>query len=141
MNDNMENNYKKIRTVVAHSDDKVRETIVNSINELDYASVIGIAKDGKETLEEIINLSPDVVFTGFYYPNMNGIEIFEGVQKSLKNENTSFNIIEEDTITDQEWKEAIRLTNNRINAVVRKPYEDMTISIMEDYKKIWIDKK
>ena len=58
---------EKIRTLVAHNNDKIRNSIVNSINELDYIEVVGIANDGINTYNQIIDLEPEIVFSEYNY--------------------------------------------------------------------------
>lgn len=52
-----------------------KKIIMNNKN----VEVIGIAKNGREELEMIINLKPDLVITDNKMPEMNGIEVIEKI--------------------------------------------------------------
>ena len=47
---------EKIRILIAHNDESVKNNIVNNIKNLNYAEVVGTASNGKETYTKIIDL-------------------------------------------------------------------------------------
>ena len=57
----------KIRTVVAHNNEEIRNIIVNSISILEYVEVVGTATDGIETYNKIVELKPEIVFSEYNY--------------------------------------------------------------------------
>ena len=52
---------EKIRILIAHNDENVKNNIVNNIKNLNYAEVVGTASSGTETYNKIIDLKPEVV--------------------------------------------------------------------------------
>ena len=110
----------------------MRKTIVDSVNTLDYVEVVGTAKDGVETYNKIIDLKPEVVFTKYNYSNMPGLELMRKTKEKLKEHFPSFNTIGQ--IPENELKEAISITGEKLNAFVRQPYDGEAVEIMKAYK-------
>lgn len=133
LNQDLINFSRRIRTLVAHNDEKIRNAIVESIKNLDYVEVIGTAINGIETYNKIVELRPEMVFSKYNFENMNGLDLMRKSEESLEKDLPVFNIIV-DKIPDNELKEALDITNNGINALVREPYNDRAIEIMEVYK-------
>ena len=123
---------EKIRTIVAHTDDEIRNIIVNSINDLEYVDIVGTASDGIETYNKIVELQPEIVFSKYNYNNMTGLELIRKTKEKLQENFPSFNTIGE--IPDNELMEAINLTGNKLNACVRHPYDGTAKDIIKAYK-------
>lgn len=130
--DDIDDNTQKIRIIVAHNDDDIRISIVNSISSLDYTNVVGVACDGIDAYNKIVNLKPEVVFSKYNYSNMTGLELIRKTKEILKDDFPSFNTIGE--IPDNELMEAINITDNKLNACVREPYDGTAKDIIEAYK-------
>ena len=128
----IDENTQKIRIIVAHNDDDIRISIVNSISSLDYTNVVGGACDGIDAYNKIVNLKPEVVFSKYNYSNMTGLELIRKTKEILKDDFPSFNTIGE--IPDNELMEAINITDNKLNACVREPYDGTAKDIIEAYK-------
>ena len=123
---------RKIRTLVAHNNEDVRKTIVDSISTLDYVEVVATAKDGIETYDKIVKLKPEIVFSEYNYNNMSGLELIRKVKEKLKDRFPNFNTIGQ--IPENELKEAIAIIGDRLNAFVRQPYNERVIEIIKAYK-------
>lgn len=128
----IDENVQKIRIIVAHNDNDIRNSIVNSISSLDYTNVVGVACDGIDAYNKIVNLKPEVVFSKYNYSNMTGLELIRKTKETLKDDFPSFNTIGE--IPDNELMEAINITDNKLNACVREPYAGTARDIIEAYK-------
>lgn len=122
----------KIKTLVAHNNEIIKNEIVDSIKDLEFVEVVGTADSGVETYEKIIKLKPEMVFTEYNFNNMNGLEIMKKSKETLKNAVPIFNMIV-DEINDDELQEAVKIMGNKLNALVRKPYNERAIGIMNDY--------
>lgn len=122
----------KIRTLVAHNNEEIRKTIVDSISTLDYVQVIATAKDGIETYNKIIDLKPEVVFSEYNYSNMSGLELMRKTKEKLQDKFPIFNTIGQ--IPENELKEAISITGDKLNAFVRQPYDGRVVEIIKAYK-------
>ena len=107
--------------------------IVDSIKNLEYVEIVGTTTDGNETYDKIINLQPEMVFTQYNMNNMNGLEIIRKSKEKLNNNIPVFNFIV-NTISDKELKEAIDISGGKVNALIREPYQERVIGIMNDYK-------
>lgn len=122
---------RKIRTIVAHSDDTIRESIVNSISGLDYINIVGIACDGIDTYTKIVELKPELVFSKYNFSNMSGLELIRKTKEKLQDQFPSFSTIGE--IPDNELMEVINITENKLNACVIQPYEGTVLDIAKAY--------
>lgn len=123
----------KIRILVAHNDEVVKNEIVNSIKNLDFVEIVGTAKCGTETYEKILNLKPEMVFTKYDLDNMNGLEIMKKSKEELdKNSVPLFNLIV-DNINENELQYVVEIMGNKLNALVREPYNERVINILKDY--------
>lgn len=72
----------KIKVVIADDVNVIAEQhrkVASSFSEID---VIGIAKNGQEEYEMIVNLQPDLVITDNQMPEKNGIDVIELVNNS-----------------------------------------------------------
>lgn len=123
----------KIRMIVAHDNKKIKEEIVESIKSLDYVEVVGTATDGIDAYHKIIDLRPEVVFTEYNFNDMKGLDLMRKSKEKLKDKIPSFNIIV-DMIPENELREALDITDNKINALVRKPYYDRAMEIVQGYR-------
>lgn len=132
MKEKGESKMNKIRTVVAHNNEEIRDTIVNSISDLEYVDVVGTAADGVETYNKIVELKPEIVFSKYNYSNMTGLELIRKTKEKLQDDFPSFNTIGE--IPDDELMEAIHITGNKLNACIEQPYDGTAREIIKAYK-------
>lgn len=122
----------KIRTLIAHNDEKVRNTIINSIGNLDYINIIGVACDGIDTYNKIVDLKPDVVFSKYDFNDMPGLELIKKTKEKLHDKFPCFNTIGD--IPDNELMEVINISGNKLNASVEQSYAGRAKDIIEAYK-------
>lgn len=94
-----------------------KDTIVNTIGNLNYVEIIGIAKDGVETYNKIVELKPGIVFSKFNFENMNGLDLMKSTKETLQKDLPIFNIIE-DKIPDNELRGALNITNHKTNFII-----------------------
>lgn len=123
---------EKIRTVVAHNDENIRNSIINSISNLEYIEVVGTASDGIDAYNKIVELKPEIVFSKYNYNDMSGLELIKKTKEKLQDSFPSFNTIGE--IPDNELMEAIHITGNKLNACVIQPYDGSAKDIVKAYK-------
>lgn len=123
---------EKIRTVVAHNDENIRNSIINSISNLEYIEVVGTASDGIDAYNKIVELKPEIVFSKYNYNDMSGLELIKKTKEKLQDSFPSFNTIGE--IPDNELMEAINITGNKLNACVIQPYAGTAKDIVKAYK-------
>ena len=57
----------KIRTLIGCEDENIANTVANDLNKSKFVEVVGIANNGIDTLNQIVNLKPEVVFSQYYF--------------------------------------------------------------------------
>lgn len=122
----------KIKVLVAHNSERIRNAIVNSISDLGYIDVVGVASNGIDTYNKIVGLRPEMVFAEYNFSDMPGLDLIKKTKEELQDNFPSFNTIGE--IPDNELMEAINITENKINACVMKPYDGTAKDIAKAYK-------
>ena len=132
-----ENRMKKIKILIAHNNEEIRNKIADTIKDLDYVELVGTATEGKETYNKIIESKPEVVFAKMNLDNMDSMEIMRKSKESLKDNVPIFNIITSDNVSDEYMKTAYNLMGRNLNTFVSEPINNMEIdNIMQGYKEL-----
>jgi len=74
---------KPIRVILADDHPIVRAGILEALRELHGVEVVGEAGDGREALDLVKAIRPDVVFMDISMPGLNGLEVTERIIKAL----------------------------------------------------------
>ena len=129
MNEDYNRNYlkDKIKVLVSYDNDNILNRLVNTINNIDYAEVVATAKNSEETFNKIMDKRPDMVFSKF------DINVIKKSEEKLEQNAPVFNLIEND-IGLKDFQNAMRVSGNKINALVREPFEERVEGILKDYK-------
>lgn len=91
---------EKIKVVIADDINVIAEQhkkVALSFSEID---VIGMAKNGQEEYEMIVNLQPDLVITDNQMPEKNGIDVIELVNNSSITHKPKFILVTGDSSID-----------------------------------------
>ncbi len=88
---------KKIKVLIADDIRNLAEHIEKIVLQNDRFEIIGIANNGQEELDMIINLQPEIVFTDNQMPIMNGLEVIEKVKNSDLANKPKFILVTSDT--------------------------------------------
>ena len=132
-----ENRMKKIKILIAHNNEEIRNKIADTIKGLDYVELVDTAADGKETYNKIIESKPEMVFAKMNLDNMDSMEIMRKSKESLKDNVPIFNIITSDNVSDEYMKTAYNLMGRNLNTFVSEPINNMEIdNIMKGYKEL-----
>lgn len=132
-----ENRMKKIKILIAHNNEEIRNKIADKIKGLDYVELVGTTADGKETYNKIIESKPEVVFAKMNLDNMDSMEIMRKSKESLKDNVPIFNIITSDNVSDEYMQTAYNLMGRNLNTFVSEPINNMEIdNIMKGYKEL-----
>ncbi len=132
-----ENRMKKIKILIAHNNEEIRNKIADTIKGLDYVELVDTATDGKETYNKIIESKPEMVFAKMNLDNMDSMEIMRKSKESLKDNVPIFNIITSDNVSDEYMKTAYNLMGRNLNTFVSEPINNMEIdNIMKGYKEL-----
>lgn len=132
-----ENRMKKIKILIAHNNEEIRNKIADTIKGLDYVELVDTAVDGKETYNKIIESKPEMVFAKMNLDNMDSMEIMRKSKESLKDNVPIFNIITNDNVSDEYMKTAYNLMGRNLNTFVSEPINNIEIdNIMQGYKEL-----
>ena len=132
-----ENRMKKIKILIAHNNEEIRNKIADKIKGLDYVELVDTAVDGKETYNKIIESKPEMVFAKMNLDNMDSMEIMRKSKESLKDNVPIFNIITSDNVSDEYMKTEYNLMGRNLNTFVSEPINNMEIdNIMQGYKEL-----
>ena len=123
----------KIRTLIGCEDENIANTVANDLNKSKFVEVVGIANNGIDTLNQIVNLKPEVVFSQYYFNNLNGDQLLEKAKEKLKDELPYFYILEDD-LSHSEIEKAYRLSDMKLSGIVTKPYAESAVAIMKEFK-------
>lgn len=66
---------KMIRTLIVDDEPLARARLLNLLKKVDYVTVVGECKNGREALQQIENYQPDLVFLDIQMPDLNGFEV------------------------------------------------------------------
>ena len=128
---------KKIKILIAHNNEEIRNKIADTIKGLDYVELVDTATDGKETYNKIIESKPEMVFAKMNLDNMDSMEIMRKSKESLKDNVPIFNIITSDNVSDEYMKTAYNLMGRNLNTFVSEPINNIEIdNIMQGYKEL-----
>lgn len=126
---------ERIRTLIAHDDEKIRNNLIELLKRLDYVDVIGVATDGNDAYNKIINLKPEMVFAQYDMHDINGLEVAIKTKKNTNIEIPIFNIFnDKNDISESELEKTINIIGNKLNALIQEPYENRVQDIIKDYK-------
>ena len=70
---------EKITILIADDNSDFAETLVGHLSKQKDMEVIGVAKDGKEAYEKVINLQPDVLLLDVIMPYLDGLGVLEKI--------------------------------------------------------------
>ncbi len=126
---------EKVRVVISHNDKNITNDIANTINQLEYAEVVGIATNGEQTYQQILDLKPQVVFSKYYVDGMNGLELMKLSKEQLKEDMPTFNIIDDNHITDSDVMKMYQEIGNKLSSLVTEPVINDVVNIMQKYHK------
>ena len=129
MNADFNRDYQKdkIKILVSYDNKDVVNRFVKAINNVNYAEVVATASNSTETYNKIMKLRPDMVFSRF------DINVIQKSEEKLEQNAPVFNLIEND-IEMKELQNAMKVSGNKINALVREPFEPRIENILKDYK-------
>lgn len=71
---------KRIRTLIVDDEPLARLRIINLLKKVDYVSIIGECKNGREALKSIKSYKPDLVFLDIQMPDLNGFDVLSQAQ-------------------------------------------------------------
>ena len=70
------------KIIIVEDEEIIRNGLAVSFEWMEYGcSIVGLAKDGKEGLDMILELGPDIVISDIKMPKMTGIEIIQNARK------------------------------------------------------------
>lgn len=124
----------KIRTLIAHNDINITNSIIDSIKKLDFVDIVGTARDGRETYNKIVDLKPEMVFTKYYMENMSGFDLVKTSKEKLKNDVPIFNMIIDNDFKEDEIDQVYDIIGSKLNSLITDSISSNAVSILNDYK-------
>jgi two-component system LytT family response regulator len=70
-----------IKALIVDDEAPARERLVRMASDIEDLEVIGVAENGKQAVELIEELSPDLVFLDVQMPCLNGFEVIESISR------------------------------------------------------------
>lgn len=126
---------QKIRIFIANSNEEIINEIINELTTLKYVEIIGTSNTGKETIEKILELKPEIAFLQYDFKDILGYNIMLELIQKLKLESPVFHLFS-DIIPDDELHDLIRKDFCKINAwISNNRYKEQIVDIIESYKK------
>lgn len=127
---------RKIRILLADSDQDTTNEIVNSIKELDYVEIVGTAIDGLDTYNKIIELKPEVVFSKYNLDKMDGLEVIRKTKEKLQEEMPMFNIVISNSIPEEQLQKTVTEAGTKLSSLIRTDTIKLGIvkDIINEYK-------
>ena len=120
-----------IKILIADDIEIIAKTIKSELEKIEDVEIVGIAKDGEEELEKIIELNPDLVVTDNKMPKMTGIEVIEKIKNSNIINKPDFILVTGNV--DMSIREKVK--ELKIYGVVEKSASyDKLIEKVEEYK-------
>ena len=125
----------KIRTLIAHSDIKIIDNIVNNMKKLNYIDIVDVSSDGKDTLNKIVNLKPEMVFAEYNFSTMDGFDIIKHSKEKLDKNIPIFNMIVDNNFEEDNIDKMYDLIGNKLNCIIPEQTSiERAVDIMKDYK-------
>lgn len=122
---------EQIKILIADDMEIIAENIRRTILTKQYVEVLGIAKDGQEEYDKIIELQPDLVFTDNQMPKMNGIDVIELVNSSQLEKKPKFVLI----TGDRDIELYKRASDSDVICIVNKPIDNnRLLEIIEEFR-------
>lgn len=87
---------KNLKVIVADDMEILARQIVSVVEQNQNVDFVEMAKNGKEELEKILELEPDIVFTDMRMPEMTGVEVIEKVKTMKQKKNPLFILVTSD---------------------------------------------
>lgn len=88
---------EKIKVLIADDIRSLAEIIERIVQENEKFEIVGIANNGQEELDMIMNLQPKIVFTDNQMPKLNGLEVIEIIKNSNLTKKPEFILVTSDT--------------------------------------------
>lgn len=120
----------KIRTIVSYDDEIVQNKIIGILDEREDVNVVAVAKSPEDTYEKIVKYKPEMVFTRY------NLDMIKKSKEELNDNIPIFNIIAQNGITENEFKEVFQIIGDKFNTIISGKIAEKSRydGIIEEYK-------
>jgi len=74
----------RVSVLIVDDHNIVRQGLINLLSDEEWITVIGEASDGREAIQKVIDLAPDIVVIDIGMPELNGIEATRQILSKIK---------------------------------------------------------
>lgn len=124
---------EKVRILIADDMDIIAQQTKSYLEKREDTEIVGVANNGKEEIDLINELKPDLVFTDNQMPQMNGIDVIEEVYNSTMEKKPSFILV----TGDRDMVLYQRADKCNVVRILNKPVDEYKIiEAFEYYKEL-----
>ena len=105
------------------------------MKKLNYIDIVDVSNDGKDTLNKIVNLKPEMVFAEYNFSTMDGFDIIKHSKEKLYKNIPIFNMIVDNNFEEDNIDKMYDLIGNKLNCIIPEQTSiERAVDIMKDYK-------
>ena len=119
-----------IKVLIVDDDPMVADINKNYTEAVDNFQVVGIAKNGKDAIDQINTLEPDLVILDIYLPEINGMNVLSLIRKEEKDIDVIMITAADDSATID------KVLRQGVIAYITKPFKfDRFRTVLENYRR------
>lgn len=124
---------EKVKILIADDTEIIAKQTKMYLEKREDVEIVGIANNGKEEIDLINTLQPDLVFTDNQMPQMNGIDVIESIYNLQMEKKPKFILV----TGDRDWILQNKAEECDVVKILHKPVdEDKIIEAFEYYKEL-----
>ena len=73
----------KIRTLIVDDEPLALKLLAAKLSKIDDIEIVGQCKNGREAINSVVEMTPDLMFLDIQMPGMNGLEVVQAIQSDV----------------------------------------------------------